>query len=542
MNIQLPDILGKKRRTRKTGLFEYILLTLAVITTFGWMLQSDLLWTDFDEATRNAFVEMNYWHDAISQEHLLSREFLPSLSYFAEQQIPLPTAAAHRSINLLLHLVSAFLLLRLLQQFNLRGAFAATLVFALHPSIVQTIFWPGYRMELFGLIFLLLAVTVSLQRRENNYYLLSLIVSTLAIFIHPAAVFLPVFLALCIYFKEKEFALENFNAVLPLICANLLVNTWMQSQSTSGIESSPSLQVWLYYAGQNIYFFLKQALLPNSPSLFYPYDTESLEQATLDLSLLPFCLFLPFYMLAFIKLRQPWGRALLLGLTSFILLLLPGIQSPGTNLAGGPAHEDYSLYIALPPIIALIVCGTRNIVSRITLAGKGLWYIALCLFLTFEVIHSASFSYLLSSPEKMWRAQSKQWPEQWIPNAALARELHKYENSSEKQRELKNLLELLLKNYPERLPERKLLLKTYLETGEINNALNQYRYILRETEPPIEFMKEAAAFLDSMSLSREAERTRERIRLRLNPPRKAERKKPSAASILENLAGEVSAP
>ena len=247
-------------------------------------------------------------------------------------------------------------------------------------------------------------------------------------------------------------------------------------------------------------------------------------------------------MLAFIKLRQPWGRALLLGLTSFILLLLPGIQSPGTNLAGGPAHEDYSLYIALPPIIALIVCGTRNIVSRITLAGKGLWYIALCLFLTFEVIHSASFSYLLSSPEKMWRAQSKQWPEQWIPNAALARELHKYENSSEKQRELKNLLELLLKNYPERLPERKLLLKTYLETGEINNALNQYRYILRETEPPIEFMKEAAAFLDSMSLSREAERTRERIRLRLNPPRKAERKKPSAASILENLAGEVSAP
>ena len=542
MNIQLPDILGNKRRTRKTGLFEYILLTLAVITTFGWMIQSDLLWTDFDQANRNAFVEMNYWHDAISKEHVLSREFLPSLSYFAEQQSPLSTAATHRSINLLLHLIAIFLLLRLLRQFNLNGALAATLVFALHPSVVQTLFWPGYRMELFGLIFLLLAVIVSLQRHEKNYYLLSLIVSTIAIFIHPAAVFLPVFLALCIYFKKKEFALENFNAVLPLICANLIVNTWMQSQATSGIESSPNLQAWLYTAGQNIYFFLKQAILPNSPSLFYPYDTESLKQATLDFSLLPFCLFLPFYILAFIKLRQRWGRALLLGLTSFILLLLPGIQSPGTNLAGEPAHEDYSLYIALPPLIALIVCGTKTISSRITQAGKGVWYIAVCVFLIFEFIHSAGFSYLLSSTENMWRAQSIEWPEQWVPKAALARELHKYENSSKKQRELKNLLESILRDHPERLPERKLLLKTYLETGEINNALNQYRYILSETEPPIEFMKEASVFLDSMNLRREAERTRERIRQRLNPPRKAETKKPSTASILENLAGEVSAP
>ena len=86
-----------------------------------------------------------------------------------------------------------------------------------------------------------------------------------------------------------------------------------------------------------------------------------------------------------------------------------------------------------------------------------------------------------------------EWPEQWVPKAALTN-FAKYENTSKKQRELKNLLESILRDHPERLPERKLLLKTYLETGEINNALNQYRYILSETEPPIEFMKEASVF------------------------------------------------
>ncbi len=540
MNTERPVLAKRKRRLRKTSTLERVLLIIAVVTTFGWMLRSDLLWTEFDAADRNAFAEMDYWHDAIAQEHLLDRELLPSLSYFGEEVIPFPTAATHRSVNLALHLVSAFLFLHLLRRFHLRGAFAATLVFALHPSVVQTLFWPGYRMELFGLISILLALILSLQSRERSHYLLSLVVSIVAIFIHPAAVFLPVILALCIYFREKEFALENFNAALPLLCATLIVNTWIQTLGISSIESSPRLQVWLYYAGQNIYFFLRQALYPNTPSLFYPYDTESLEQATIDLSLLPFCLFIPFYIIAFIKLRQTWGRALLLGLTSFILLLLPGIQSPGSNLAGGPAHEDYNLYIALPPLIALIVCGTKTIVSRIALASQGFWYIILSLFLIFEVINSASFSHLLSSPEKMWRAQTEQWPEQWIPTAALARELYKYDNASEKQRELKRLLESLLENYPERLPERRLLLQAYLDTAEENNALAQYRYILRETEPPIEFMEEAIAFFDSMNLRREAARTRARIQIRLNPLPEIEVKQPSAAAILEGLRGEVS--
>ncbi|MGC6456655.1 MAG: hypothetical protein ACON46_09060 [Coraliomargaritaceae bacterium] len=541
INTTLSGNPRKPQRTRKAGLAQKIFLIIAVIATFGWMLSSSLLWTEFDVADRNAFEQMDYWYEAMTLEHLLNRELLPSLSYFAEQATPLPTASVHRSINLILHLTAAFLLLHLLQRFNLSGAFAATLVFALHPAVVQTLFWPGYRVELIGLISILLAVIVTLQQNKN-YYLLSLLFCTLAIFLHPAAVFLPVILALCIYFKEKEFALENFNPVLPLSCATLLINAWMQSKVITATESSPTLQVWLYYAGQNIYFFLRQALYPGNPSLFYPYDTESLEQATIDLNLLPFCLFLPFYIIAFIKLRQPWGRALLLGLTSFILLLLPGIQSPGANLAGNPAHEDYNLYIALPPLIALIVCGTKTIVNRVARTGKGLWYIALSLFLVFEVIKSANFSYLLRSSENMWRVQSKQWPDQWIPSAALARELQNQESTSVKQRELKRLLESLLDTHPDRLPERMLLLQAYLDTEEKNNALNQYRYILRETEPPLPFMQEAAAFFDSMNLTREAERTRARLQQRLDPPPKTEIQKPTAASILQNLAGEVSSP
>ena len=80
--------LGNKRRTRKTGLFEYILLTLAVITTFGWLVQSDLLWTDFDQANQRPF-RNELLHDAISKEHVLNKNS-SSLSYFTSNRAHSP--------------------------------------------------------------------------------------------------------------------------------------------------------------------------------------------------------------------------------------------------------------------------------------------------------------------------------------------------------------------------------------------------------------------------------------------------------------------
>ena len=538
-----PPAYRKRRAPRKAGLFEGILLVLAVVGTFGWMLPSDVLWTEYDAASRTAYEEMQHWSEALQMEHLISRELLPVLTYFAEDMLPLPTATAHRSFNLVLHLAASLLLLKLLQRFQLSGAFAASLVFALHPSITQTLFWPGYRMELIGLIAVLSALLLGLQRGRKGRYLLSLLASILAIFLHPAGVFLPVLLALCIYFREKHLALENFNATLPMLCASLLIGTWMQSQAGIDATAPPRLHVWLYNAGQNLYFFLQKAIYPNDPSLFYPYDTQSIEQANLDLSLLPFCLFLPFYAVALFKLTKPWGRALLLGLTAFILLLLPGIQSPGTNLAGDPAHEDYNLYIALPAIIALIICGSKSIVNKVALAGKGLWYVALALFLFMETVNSFSFSRQLGSTERMWRTQTSEWPEQWMPAAALAYELQGKRESPEKRREQMRLLEKLLKKHPDRLPERYMLLRTYLDAGEVNNALREYRNILRETEPEPEFIEEAARFLEFMNLPREAERARARLQQKLHPdPSPQEKTKPSAASILRSLPSVKAAP
>lgn len=531
----LPTYRKRKRHQPKADFYSYILLVLVVLGTFGWMLQSEVLWTEYDTAKRTAFSEMQHWSEAFEMKHLLSRELISILSYFAEQSLPFPTAVVHRSINIALHLICALLLIKLLQEFKVNGAFAASLVFALHPAVTQTLFWPGYRMELIGLIAILSALILNLQVSNSNHYLLSLLASILAIFLHPAGVYLPVLLALCIYFREKQFALENFNAVLPLLCASLLTSAWMQSQATFDATAPARLNAWLYYAGQNLYFLLQQALFPGKPSLFYPYNTGLIDHASLDLSLLPFCLFLPFYAIALFKLTRPWGRALLLGLTTFILLVLPGIQNPGTNLAGEPAHEDYNLYVALPALIALIVCGSKTIVCKIAITGKALWYTGLILFLVLETIYSFSFSRQLGTPEQMWRLQAKEWPEQWMPSAALARELEEKGGSSEKRREQMRLLEKLLETHPDRLPDRLLLIRTYLEAEEVSNALREYRYILREYQPEPEFVEEAARFLEFMNLPREAARARASLRKALDPEPQEKERLPSAATILRGL-------
>ena len=511
---QAPQSTQRQRKgRRRAGLPKYLLLAFSVLLTFGWILGSNILWTEYDASDRHAFVEMEHWTDALTIEYVASRELLPALSYFAEQLIPLPTASVHRGINLILHISAALLLLRLLQNFRFTGAFVASLAFALHPTVTQTLFWPGYRIQLIGLIFILLTVNSVITCKNAKYnHVKTFSLGVLAMFIHPAGIFLPVIIALAVYYREKQFSLAHFNISLPLLCAALLIGSWMQSIHAIHADPFPKLYVWVYHAGQNLYFLMRQAFYPESPSLFYPYKIADLDEMATNLSLLPFCVFIPFYALALFRLRRPGGRILLLGISTFILLLLPGLQTPGSNLEGSLAHEDYGLYLALAPLIALLVCGTKAVFDKHAANGKSLWFFAVGLLILSETLKSGTFSYQLGSPEQLWRLQSKEWPDQWMPKVALIHAMQKETPTAAETREQMRLLEALLKEHPDRLPERKLLLQYYRSAGEKNNALREYRYILRETDPDNEFLEEATRFFESIGRLRDAELSRSKLK------------------------------
>lgn len=499
------------------GKLGYPILIVLVLATFASLLGNTELWPEYDQAIRSPYTSMEGIGEALSLEMLHSRQLFDSLSYFVESKSSLPVAQVHRSINILLHLLSALLLLRLLRTLELPGAFAASLAFALHPAVVQPLFWAGARNELFGLVVILAALNCGVRSRNGIEYLLALLLTFLACLIHQAGLFIPVILALIIYLQKRRFHLNEYNRVLPIACLALFTCVWLQGISPAIASDSLSTHQAISHASQNLFFFYEQAFAPSSPALFYTYDSKSVELMSLEFSLLPFCIFLPLYALALFKFRTVWSRGLILGLTAFIILLLPGINTHGINIDGSPAHETYGLYIALPAVLALMIAGSRSLIEKIEIGGKSLWMIALSLLIIIEIMITGAFAYELGNPVRMWQLQAEQWPNQWAPKAALINYAENTDELELSQLELIRTLEQLLEEKPDLLNERRILARSYMAANEKTNALREYRRILRESEPDDEFLQEAADYLQVMGMNWEADNARKRMQATPTP-------------------------
>ncbi|WP_217175534.1 hypothetical protein [Coraliomargarita akajimensis] len=489
----------------------YLILAVSILSVLGSMLGSDFLWSDYDAVQRSRHTELQAWTDAWTADYLRTDDPISLSSYRLEDQLPGSLPFNHRAINVLIHIGSAGLILRLMRQLNVRGALLCSLVFALHPAVVQTLFWPGHRTELLGLLFILLALNFGQAKGKRVYYLLTIATTIVALFIHPAALAIPVLLALIIYFKQRQFSIVQYNRILPILCIVLFVAAWKAPEPSPIGTAETTPIATLGHASQNFFFFFKQALAPIQPSLFYPYDDSPNNQRNLGVGLLPFSLLLPFYIVALIKFRENWSRGLIFGLTAFLVLLTPSLLTQNWNLDGTKAHEDHGLYIALPALMVLIVAGSRAAVVRAEIAGAGLWYTAVGLILTIEVLTAGAFAYTLGSQQRMWTLQSDQWPEQWQPKAALVEYIDTHAPDQLTARERIQLLEQVVERKPDRWTDQYKLLDSYLEVGERNNALKQYRLIVKQGNPDNDFLENAARYFESKGFSREATAARRQM-------------------------------
>ena len=110
------------------------------MAVFGSMLQSTVLWSEYDIVERSSYQSMERWQDAWTLDAIRRENPVSVTSYFLEQSIPLNPALTHRLINLLLHVLASLLLLRVLEALQFSGAFITALIFALHPALSQTLF------------------------------------------------------------------------------------------------------------------------------------------------------------------------------------------------------------------------------------------------------------------------------------------------------------------------------------------------------------------------------------------------------------------
>lgn len=513
---QKPAITHRKRRARsgppRTRLRAYFSLIFLVLLVFSPLLSSDMLWSDYDSVERSAYQAMDSWQQAWTLDSIRHNDPITITSFFLEEAIPLPHATVHRGINILLHILAAILLLKNLETLKLPAAFSATLIFALHPATIQTLFWAGYRSEIIGLIFILAALYYGGRNRSTRDYMLTVVLTTIACLIHPAAFVIPIILALIILNQQRFIHAHTFNRVLPLICLCLFIGVWV---NTGGVDVAEPLSSTdrLNLAGQNMANFTRQALVPINSTLFQQFDKGANYQIGAQMSLLPFLIFIPFYILIAFNIRKTWSRGILLGLSAYLLLSLYGISQNGQFINGEIAHEDHLMYVALPMIIVMIITGVGRFAYNMGDAGKPLWIMGCTVLLLIEIGLSGVLAYNIAKPTRMWSTMAQHWPDAWEPKAALVDSVEQSDPSDESlfsQKELIDMLSAILEEHPDFIEKRKQYARILASGGQEANALREYRRILRETEPDNEFLEEAARFLDRVGMNYDATKARER--------------------------------
>jgi hypothetical protein len=513
---------GRMHRTKQSnaapprvGLWGYFAVIILVLGVFSPLLKSELLWSDYDEVERSPYESMTNWQAAWSLENVRQNDPISISSYFLEQTIPLPPAAVHHGINILLHLLAAILLLKSLQALKLPAAFSATLVFALHPATIQALFWSGYRTEIIGLIVMLAALYCGIRNRNATDSIATLFCTTIGCLIHPAAYAIPLILALIIFYQLQKAQLKDFNRVLPLICISLFFSVWAGgSADAAGTETINQFDApeQLSQAGQNMSFFTRQALLPLNSGLFSTFQPARTDGAVDQINLITVVLLLPLIPLIACNLRKTWSRAILLGLGSYLLLILYGVSQKGHFIDGTLAHEAHRLYVALPFLVAVLVTGLGSWLKRIKRGAKPLWLIGISVLLLIEITLTASFANSIADTNRMWQQMTERWPDAWQPKAALVDIAQQADEPSLTAKQVIQHLEFILKQRPDLINKRILLARSYHAQGQNSNATREYKRVLRDAEHPgNKVLEEAAQFYDTVNLRWEAVNARQRM-------------------------------
>ena len=490
--------------------YHYFGLIFLTIFCYSPILHSGLLWPEYDQVERSPFQSLERWTEIWTYGENLREDPITQSTYMLEQIVPLPAPIVHHSINLFFHIISIVLLLKVLDTLKLPVAFCASLVFALHPATLQTIFWSGFRTELIGLILLLTALYIGLNNKGISNYSQLIGVWLIAYWLHPANLLLPVILGFCIFYQKTTHEIKDYNRLLPLVFFALFFGVFVHNKQTV-IQYDLGEQINI--CANNLFFYLNQAIVPFKLALFHPIiESQNLRFGTI-INLLPFLFIAVCYLMIIPNYKKLWARGLLLGLTTYLLLSMYSLGSFGTFIDGTPSQVNHTQYIALPAILTTIICSIVAITRKMGISVSVLWYIGFSVFTVIQFSYTSLYAKSLSNREQMWSDMSTLWPESWLPKLALLHTIQESEakNLSTQNRSI-NLLEDILNQQPDLKSERKLLARIYRKAGQNTNALRHYKYILSTEEPDDTFILEAASFYDELSLKWEAEKARQRIK------------------------------
>ncbi|HEV7927839.1 MAG TPA: hypothetical protein VGR14_20995, partial [Verrucomicrobiae bacterium] len=199
--------------------------------------------------------------------------------FWVEHKLWGDATAGYHWLNILLHAFSALLLIKLLCQLKIPGAWLAGALFALHPVEVESVAWVSELKNTLSGVFYLSAALAYLRfdrNRKGEYYAIALGLFVLGLLSKTVIASLPA--ALLVIFWWQRGKLSWKQDVLPLIPFFLagigagLLTAWVERKfiGAEGSEFHFSLVERCLIAGRDIWFYLGKLIWPADLAFIYP--------------------------------------------------------------------------------------------------------------------------------------------------------------------------------------------------------------------------------------------------------------------------------
>jgi protein O-mannosyl-transferase len=310
---------------------------------------------------------------------------------------PLP----YHLINIVLHAVSALLLLRILQRLEVPGAWLAAFIFALHPVHVESVAWISEVKNTLSGALCAAAALIYLnydQYRKRGTYSVAFLLFLIGVMAKTVIVTLPAVLLVVFWWKrgKLEWA-RDFKPLIPFFVVGLMagiVTIWAEQKFSvqQGETFNFSMIERCLIAGRLFWFYLGNLFWPPNLTLIYPpWNIAETVWWQYLFPIAALALFVGLWLLRRIS------RAPLSALLCFTVMLFPVLSFFNLSyfMSGlGPSHHaaifraDHFQYLGDIAIIALVSAGCVWLSGRMqgwlrsVLHGAGLTILILLASLT----------------------------------------------------------------------------------------------------------------------------------------------------------------
>ncbi len=467
------------------------------------------IWDDDDHLTKNPAMTASDGLARIWSSLAVSRYYpLTLTTFWLEHRLwglrPMP----YHVVNIALHALAAVLLFFLLREWSVPGAFAAAAIWAVHPVTVESVAWvTEMKNTQSGVFFFLSLLCWAKFRRRGRagLYGLSLLCFAAALASKPSTVALPVVLLLAGWWQRGRLGWRDIRDVLPFFAlagVMSLLTVAEQQRHIEGIghEWTLTMAERLRLAGLDLWFYAGKIVLPRDLMFIYPrWDVARIGWVPLaGAALVAVALLL--------ARRQPWARGGILGLGSFVALLLPVVGLIDVFYFRFSFVADHFQYLAAAALIALLVAGVATCVRerRVQLA------LAVAVI---AALGRTSRAYCLVYHDSLalWTDTLSENPDSFMPHNNMGDLLFRaghYEAAAEH-------LQAAVRLQPRLWEGHLSLANTLVKLGRLDEAVPEYQYTIRLRPGLYEVHYNLAVVLVSVGDQQEAiEQFRQAIALR----------------------------